>query len=53
MTLDISLKTKEWRKQLEEEIALCSDTTIPLYDEEIHIEEEADAGMNLAKMGGK
>ncbi|XP_066988660.1 synaptojanin-1 isoform X2 [Macrobrachium rosenbergii] len=41
--LAVKLKTEAWREQLEEEMALCGDTTVPLTDEVLNINESDES----------
>ncbi|KAK7067886.1 Synaptojanin-1 [Halocaridina rubra] len=51
--LQIKLKTEAWREQLEEELALCGDTTVPLIDETLNISECDDEASSIRKIAGK
>ena len=42
-SLEVRLKTAGWRAALEEELALCGDTTVPLFDGEVVVEEMVEA----------
>ncbi|XP_076055462.1 synaptojanin isoform X2 [Oratosquilla oratoria] len=51
-TLEVQLKTPEWRNQLEEELALCGDSTMPLTDEVVQVQEQQDVVHTLRNMQG-
>ncbi|XP_066988662.1 synaptojanin-1 isoform X3 [Macrobrachium rosenbergii] len=49
--LAVKLKTEAWREQLEEEMALCGDTTVPLTDEVLNIN-ESDESFSIRNITG-
>ncbi|MPC34731.1 hypothetical protein E2C01_028132 [Portunus trituberculatus] len=52
--LEIRLKTEAWREQLDQELALCGDTTAPLIDEDATLMqlEDEDPTFSLRNMEG-
>ncbi|XP_071530428.1 uncharacterized protein [Panulirus ornatus] len=50
--LEVKLKTEAWRAQLEEELALCGDTTVPLTDESLNITETDDSTFSIRNIEG-
>lgn len=51
--LEVKLKTEDWREQLEEEMALCGDTTVPLIDETLDITDVEDSEFSIRNIEGK
>ena len=53
--LEIRLKTEAWREQLDQELALCGDTTAPLVEEDTALMqlEDEDPTFSLRNMEGK
>nr|XP_045612351.1 synaptojanin-1-like isoform X2 [Procambarus clarkii] len=50
--LEVKLKTEAWREQLEEELALCGDTTVPLTEESLDIIDSDDAVFRIRNIEG-
>lgn len=50
--LEVKLKTEAWREQLEEELSLCGDTTVPLTDESLNITETEDSAFSIRNIEG-
>lgn len=49
----MKLKTEAWRDQLEEELALCGDTTVPLIEETLNISDQVDTSFSIRNIEGK
>lgn len=49
----MKLKTEAWRAQLEEELALCGDTAVPLTDETLNITDQVDSSFSIRNIEGK
>lgn len=50
--LEVKLKTEAWRDQLEEELALCGDTTVPLIEETLNISDQVDTSFSIRNIEG-
>ncbi|KAK3880880.1 hypothetical protein Pcinc_014656 [Petrolisthes cinctipes] len=50
--LEVKLKTERWREELEEELALCGDTTAPLTDEILNIDDSDDSTFSIRNIEG-